>query len=110
VGPKNGSTRKGYGVIKPVDGGFNVYVNNKAVERAGLAELKEGQKVHFDIVSDNRTSKAFAEDLSVPLNRQEDAILADPQLIKTTPSRTRLHVNGYASGCGTAEGQTLDSD
>ena len=37
------NSRKGYGVIKPVDGGFNVYVNIMAVERAGLAELKEGQ-------------------------------------------------------------------
>ena len=69
--------RKGYGVIKPVDGGFDVYVNIKAVERAGLAELKEGQKVNFDIVADDRTGEVFAENLSVPLNRQ-DNIMAGP--------------------------------
>jgi CspA family cold shock protein len=68
------NSRKGYGVIKPVDGGFNVYVHTKAVERAGLAELKEGQVVNFDVVSDSRTGEVFAENLSVPLNRQEDTI------------------------------------
>ena len=76
---KNGTvkwfnSRKGYGVIKPVDGGFNVYVHTEAVEHAGLAELKEGQVVNFDIVSDSRTGKVFSENLSVPLNRQEDTI------------------------------------
>ncbi len=68
------NSRKGYGVIKPFDGGFNVYVNIKAVERAGLTELKEGQVVNFDIVSDSRTGKVFAENLRVPLNGQEDTI------------------------------------
>jgi cold shock protein len=63
---------KGYGFIKPVDGGFNVYVHISAVERAGLAELKEGQKINFDIVADERTGEVFAENLSVPPNRQED--------------------------------------
>ncbi len=68
------NSRKGYGVIKPVDGGFDVYVSIKAVERAGLAELKEGQKVKFDIVSDDRTGEVFAENLTVPLNRQDNII------------------------------------
>lgn len=57
------SPRKGYGVIQPVDGGFNVYVNMQAVERAGLADLKTGQTVHFDIVSDSHTGEVFAENL-----------------------------------------------
>jgi CspA family cold shock protein len=63
---------KGYGFIKPVDGGFNVYVHISAVERAGLAELKEGQKINFDIVADVRTGEVFAENLSVPPNTQDD--------------------------------------
>ncbi len=66
------NSRKGYGVIMPVDGGFNVYVDIKAIERAGLAELKEGWTVHFDNVSDNRTGEIFAENLSIPLSGQED--------------------------------------
>ncbi len=68
------NSRKGYGVIQPFDGGFNVYVNIDAVERARLAELKEGQVVTFDIVADTRTGEAFAENLSVSMNRQEEAI------------------------------------
>jgi cold shock protein len=63
---------KGYGFIKPVDGGFDVYVHISAVERAGLAELKEGQKINFDIIADDRTGEVFAENLSLPLNRRED--------------------------------------
>lgn len=57
------NARKGYGFIKPVDGGFDVYVHIAAVERAGLAELKEGQKVCFEVVADERTGEIFAENL-----------------------------------------------
>ena len=66
------NSRKGYGYISPVDGGFHVYVHISAVRRAGLAELKEGQHINFDIVPDDRTGEVFAENLSVPLNRRED--------------------------------------
>jgi CspA family cold shock protein len=66
------NSRKGYGFIKPADGGFNVYVHISTVERAGLAELKEGQKINFDVVTDDRSGQVFAENLSVPLNRRED--------------------------------------
>jgi cold shock protein len=66
------NSRKGYGYISPVDGGFHVYVHISAVKRAGLAELKEGQQINFDIVADDRTGEVFAENLSVPLNRRED--------------------------------------
>ena len=66
------NSRKGYGFISPVDGGFHVYVHISAVERAGLAELKEGQEINFDIVADDRTGEVFAENLSVPLDRRED--------------------------------------
>ena len=66
------NSRKGYGYISPVDGGFQVYVHISAVERAGLAELKEGHEINFDIVADDRTGEVFAENLSVPLNRRED--------------------------------------
>ena len=58
------NARKGYGFIKPVDGGFDVYVHIAAVERAGLAGLKEGQKIQFDAVVDERTGEISAENLS----------------------------------------------
>jgi len=57
------NTRKGYGYITPVDGGFDVYVQIDAVERAGLIDLTEGQKVNFEVVVDRRTGEAFVETL-----------------------------------------------
>ena len=66
------NTRKGYGFIKPVDGGFEVYVDIAAVKRAGLVELKEGQKINFETAVDERTNEIFAENLSVPLDASSD--------------------------------------
>jgi CspA family cold shock protein len=59
------NTRKGYGFIKPVDGGFDVCVEIGAVERAGLIDLTEGQTINFEIVVDERTGETFAETLVV---------------------------------------------
>jgi CspA family cold shock protein len=60
------NTQKGFGFIKPVDGGFDVYVHIKTVQQAGWVELKEGQKVCFDSIVDERTGEIIAENLSVP--------------------------------------------
>ena len=38
---------KGYGFIQPDDGSKDVFVHISAVERAGLSNLQEGQKVTF---------------------------------------------------------------
>ena len=55
---------KGYGFIQPDGGGGkDVFVHISAVEKAGLSDLREGDKVTFDIVS-NR-GKEFAENLRV---------------------------------------------
>src|SRR5271170_2965037 len=59
------NVRKGYGFIKPVDGGFDVYVHINEVRRAGWVELKEGQEICFDTVVDERTGEIIAENLSV---------------------------------------------
>ena len=40
---------KGYGFIQPDDGTKDVFVHISAVERAGLGNLREGQKLSFDI-------------------------------------------------------------
>ena len=39
---------KGFGFIQPEDGSKDVFVHISAVERAGLANLNEGQKVSFE--------------------------------------------------------------
>jgi CspA family cold shock protein len=58
------NARKGYGFLKPGDGGFNVYVHISAVERAGMMDLKVGQKINFEMVMDDRTEEVRAENLS----------------------------------------------
>jgi cold shock protein len=56
---------KGYGFIAPDGGGQDVFVHISAVERAGLLELNEGQKVNYEIVADKRTGKSSAGNLTV---------------------------------------------
>lgn len=57
--------QKGFGFIQPDDGGNDVFVHISAVERAGLNELNEGQKVSFDVVADRRSGKSNADNLRV---------------------------------------------
>jgi cold shock protein len=57
--------QKGYGFIQPDNGSKDVFVHISAVERAGLRTLKEGQKVSFEIVTDKRTGKSSAGNLTV---------------------------------------------
>jgi CspA family cold shock protein len=55
--------QRGFGFIKPDDGGKDVFVHISAVERAGMQALSEGQKIAFDIVADRRTGKSSADNL-----------------------------------------------
>ena len=43
------NAQKGFGFIQPDDGSKDVFVHITAVERAGLGNLQEGQKLSFDI-------------------------------------------------------------
>lgn len=52
---------KGYGFIETEDGSNDVFVHISAVEQAGLSTLNEGQKVSFDVTSNN--GKSAAENL-----------------------------------------------
>ena len=45
---------RGYGFIKPDDGGRDVFVHITAVERAGLKALNEGQRISFDVEPDKK--------------------------------------------------------
>jgi CspA family cold shock protein len=40
---------KGYGFIQPEDGSKDVFVHISAVERSGIGNLHEGQKLSFDL-------------------------------------------------------------
>jgi CspA family cold shock protein len=41
--------QKGYGFIQPEDGSKDVFVHISAVERSGIGNLREGQRLTFDI-------------------------------------------------------------
>ena len=55
--------QKGFGFIQPDDGGKDVFVHISAVERAGMRDLNEGQKISYDVVADRRTGKSSADNL-----------------------------------------------
>jgi CspA family cold shock protein len=57
------NSQKGFGFIQPENGGNDVFVHISAVERAGMSNLNEGQKLSFEIVADRRTGKSAAENL-----------------------------------------------
>ena len=59
------NTEKGYGFIKPDDGGRDIFVHVTAVERAGLATLIEGQRITFDIEPDKKGKGPKAVELKV---------------------------------------------
>jgi CspA family cold shock protein len=54
---------KGFGFIQPEDGGTDVFVHISAVERAGLRDLNEGQKISYEVVADKRSGKSSADNL-----------------------------------------------
>jgi cold shock protein len=54
---------KGFGFIQPGAGGADVFVHISAVERAGMRDLNEGQKIAYEAVADRRTGKSSADNL-----------------------------------------------
>ncbi|WP_342360364.1 cold-shock protein [Terrarubrum flagellatum] len=54
---------KGFGFIQPDAGDKDVFVHISAVERSGLGDLREGQKVSYDLVADKRSGKVSADNL-----------------------------------------------
>jgi CspA family cold shock protein len=47
------NAQKGYGFIQPEEGGKDVFVHISAIERSGIGNLGEGQKVNFDTETQN---------------------------------------------------------
>jgi CspA family cold shock protein len=54
---------KGFGFIAPDAGGIDAFVHISAVERAGMQDLQEGQKIGFDLVENRISGKMAAENL-----------------------------------------------
>jgi cold shock protein len=52
------NTQKGFGFIRPDDGGPDVFVHVSAVQRAGMQTLVEGQKLSYEVVMERGKSAA----------------------------------------------------
>ena len=51
------NTTKGFGFISPDDGSNDVFVHISALEKAGIRQLNEGQKVSYEVtISKGKTS------------------------------------------------------
>jgi CspA family cold shock protein len=57
------NAQKGFGFIAPDNGGNDAFVHISAVERAGIGDLREGQKISYDLVSDQMSGKMSADNL-----------------------------------------------
>jgi cold shock protein len=57
------NAQKGFGFIVQDGGGPDVFVHISAVERAGMSNLAEGQKLSFEIEADPRRGKSSAANL-----------------------------------------------
>jgi CspA family cold shock protein len=49
---------KGFGFIQPENGGADVFVHISALEKAGLRELAEGQKVSYELATERGKTSA----------------------------------------------------
>lgn len=60
------SVEKGYGFIKPDDGGRDIFVHISAVEAAGLQGLPEGARIEYEIEPDKKGKGPKAVGLQMP--------------------------------------------
>jgi cold shock protein len=54
------NSEKGFGFVKPDDGGADIFVHISAVQSAGLSSLDENQRVSFE-AQDNKGRKAAGD-------------------------------------------------
>ncbi len=54
------NSTKGFGFIQPDNGGEDAFVHISAVERAGMREIVEGQKIGYELERDNKSGKMSA--------------------------------------------------
>ncbi|WP_018236637.1 cold-shock protein [Ensifer sp. BR816] len=59
------NTDKGFGFIKPENGGADIFVHISAVQASGLSGLSENQKVSFDTEPDRRSKGPKAVNLQI---------------------------------------------
>jgi cold shock protein len=63
------NAERGYGFIKPDDGGRDIFVHITAVAQAGLETLNEGQRVSYEIEPDKKGKGSKAVDVRLAESR-----------------------------------------
>ncbi len=61
------NSEKGFGFIAPDDGGQGRLRSHQRRGAAGLNQLREGDKVSFELVADRKSGKMSAEKLEIVL-------------------------------------------
>jgi len=59
------NTEKGYGFIKPDEGGKDVFVHISAVERSGIEAPGEGARIEYELFNDTRRDRTSAVNLKL---------------------------------------------
>ena len=59
------NNEKGFGFIKPDNGGADIFIHISAVQASGLSGLTENQKVSFDTEPDRRGKGPKAVNLQI---------------------------------------------
>ncbi len=85
------NTDKGFGFIKPDNGGADIFVHISAVQASGLSGLTENQKVSFDTEPDRRGKGPKA------VNLQISADTTQPVL--SSKLRPGIHAGFFHSAC-----------
>jgi cold shock protein len=56
---------KGYGFIKPDDGGADVFVHISALQQSGFKSLADNQRVTYEMANDPKRGKASAVNIKL---------------------------------------------
>jgi CspA family cold shock protein len=59
------NAQKGFGFIQPDDGGQDVFLHISAVERSGIGNPAEGQKLSYELQRDPKKGRVSAANLKV---------------------------------------------
>ena len=65
---------KGFGFIQPDAGGPDVFVHISAVERAGMRDLNEGQKIAYEVVADKRSEEIIGRQFVAGLKMENPSL------------------------------------
>jgi CspA family cold shock protein len=57
------NAERGYGFIAPEEGGPDVFLHISALEAAGIPDVREGDRLSFDAVMDQRKGKTNAQNV-----------------------------------------------